>query len=158
MFLLERTGNSVVTLNSGNDWLRARGVNWLRARGVNDTTGSGNMTVSGGLGNDDILMNMNGRHSIDLGAGNDLLEINGNVDDFNTITANDGTTTIDAGTGNDSVQINGNGRYSVGLGDGGQRHGTDLGRQRHGQRHARPGQRLSADDRGRQPDRRRRGR
>ena len=122
-------GNADINLNTGNDSLTV--------------FGNGNLTIVGGLGNDTVSITADqdfaeesrsanshtddGRHNIDLGAGNDRLTIVGNVDDYNTqddLTtspvhegADDGVTTIVAGTGNDSVTITGNGEYSIDLGD-----------------------------------------
>ncbi|MFA5631193.1 MAG: DUF4214 domain-containing protein [Porticoccaceae bacterium] len=68
---------------------------------------AGHQTVDAGEGNDRVQLNVIGLQEIALGDGHDTLDINGYVDDLFTLPAYDGVTSVDAGAGNDFVTING---------------------------------------------------
>jgi hypothetical protein len=84
---------------------------------------TGNLGVFMNGGDDTAILNITGEQQVSLGAGNDTLTINGDVDDLSTTTPNDGVSVVLAGAGNDSVTLNGlsqssSNDYVVQLGSG----------------------------------------
>ncbi|GIX30007.1 MAG: hypothetical protein KatS3mg124_0479 [Porticoccaceae bacterium] len=69
---------------------------------------------------DTVLIALHGEQWVNLGAGNDWLEIWGDTDDILTTASGDGVSTVDAGDGNDYVQGRGdylNYEVTLGVGD-----------------------------------------
>jgi hypothetical protein len=96
--------NGIFIFQGGDDLLRvgnSSDTGYVRE----DVYGDLNVAMEGG--NDTAILNITGEQNVLLGEGDDVLTINGNVDDLSTITYNDGQSFVDAGAGDDNVTLNG---------------------------------------------------
>ncbi|MFC2992552.1 DUF4214 domain-containing protein [Halomonas tibetensis] len=101
-------GNDQLTVGNTSEFVSARegleGEDPLVVDTRDDV--EGHLTVEMGGGNDKVLLNVTGLQDVQLEDGNDILVINGNVDDLRTPAFNDGRSVINAGAGNDIITLN----------------------------------------------------